>query len=55
MKAATGFIKVKQLGQAKAGAGWNKHVNKYQKKIGNKIIRRVMKNEASLLRRAGDW
>ena len=41
MKAYAGFIKVKQLGQAKAGAGWNKHVNKFQKRLGNKVIRRV--------------
>ena len=40
MKAVAGFIKVKQLGQARAGAGWNKHVNKFQKRIGNKVIRR---------------
>ena len=43
MKAVAGFIKVKQLSQAKAGAGWNKHVNKFQKRIGNKVVRRMLK------------
>ena len=45
MKAIAGFIKVKQLGQAHAGASWNKHVNKFQKRIGNKVIRRVGRAE----------
>jgi len=36
---------VKQLGQARAGAGWNKHVNKFQKRIGNKVIRRISRKE----------
>ena len=45
MKAVPGFIKVKQLGQARAGAGWNKHVNKFQKRIGNKVIRRISRKE----------
>ena len=49
MKAVRSFIKVKQFGQAHAGAGWNKHVNKFQKRI--KVIRRVSKSE---LRRADD-
>lgn len=45
MKAVQGFIKVKQFGQSQAGAGWNKHVNKFQKKIGNKVIRRLERQE----------
>ncbi|HLF72411.1 MAG TPA: hypothetical protein VI759_09700 [Dehalococcoidia bacterium] len=45
MKAIPGFIKVKQFGQSQAGAGWNKHVNKFQKRIGNKVIRRVARDE----------
>ena len=45
MKAIPGFIKVTQRGQAHAGAGWNKHVNNFQKRIGNKVIRRTGKAE----------
>ena len=45
MKAVAGFIKVKQYGQSQANAGWNKHVNKFQKRIGNKVIRRVNRME----------
>jgi hypothetical protein len=45
MKPLRGFIKVKQPGQAHAGADWNKHVNKFQKRIGNKVIRRVSGDE----------
>ena len=52
MKARPGFIKVKQLGQAHAGAGWNKHVNKFQKRIGNKVIRREQRED--IHQRAGD-
>ena len=52
MKAIVGFIKVKQFGQSQAGAGWNKHVNKFQKRIGNKVIRRD--GRADVTRRASD-
>lgn len=45
MKAIAGFIEVKQYGQSQAGAGWNKHVNKFQKRIGNKVLRRVMRSD----------
>ena len=45
MKVIPGFIKVKQLGQAHAGAGWNKHVNKFQKRIANKVVRRMLKED----------
>ena len=45
MKAQVRFIKLKQLGQARAGAGWNKHVNKFQKRIGNKVIRRWSRSD----------
>lgn len=50
MRPVAGFIKVKQFGQSQAGAGWNKHVNKFQKRIGNKVIRRV--GRADIERRA---
>lgn len=37
MKPEWGFIKVKQYGQSKSDAsGWNKHVNKFQKRIGTR-------------------
>jgi hypothetical protein len=52
MKAVVGFIKVKQFGQSQAVAGWNKHVNKFQKRIGNKVIRRV--SRADIVRKAYD-
>jgi len=39
------FTKLKKFAQAKAGAGWNQHVNKYQKRVGNRVIRRVLKKE----------
>ncbi len=52
MKAHLGFKKVKQLGQAHAGAGWNKHVNKFQKRIGNKVIRRLGRSD--IVRRSVD-
>lgn len=45
MRAISEFKKVKQLGQAKAGAGWNKHVSKFQKRVGDKVIRGVAKKE----------
>jgi hypothetical protein len=45
MKPVVGFIKIKQLGQAKAGAGWNEHVNKFQKQLGNKVIRRLGRDD----------
>ena len=44
MKAVPGFTKLKKLAQSKSDAsGWNKHVNKFQKRIGNKVLRRMMK------------
>jgi len=43
-----GFTKVKKYGQSKSDAsGWNKHVNKYQKRIGNKVVRRIWREEVS--------
>ncbi len=46
MKPEPGFIKVKQFGQSKSDAsGWNKHVNKFQKRIGNEVVRRVLKQD----------
>ncbi len=52
MKAEPGFIKVKQYGQSKSDAsGWNKHVNKFQKRIGNKIVRRLLRRDTQELDR----
>ncbi len=42
-----GFTKLKKTAQAKSDAsGWNKHVNKFQKRIANKVLRRMLKEEA---------
>ena len=42
-----GFTKVKKYAQAKSdAAGWNKHVNKFQKRIANKVVRRILKQHA---------
>lgn len=44
MKPMVGFTKVKKYGQSHSDAGgWNKHVNKFQKRIGNKVIRRILR------------
>lgn len=41
-----GFAKVKKLAQSKSDAsGWNKHVNKFQKRIANKVVRRMQREE----------
>lgn len=46
MRALPGFTKLKKLAQAKSDAsGWNKHVNKLQKRIANKVLRRMLKRE----------
>jgi hypothetical protein len=42
----TPFTKVKKRAQAKAGAGWNRHVGKYLKRHANSVIRRALKQEA---------
>ncbi len=37
---------MKKLAQSKSDAsGWNKHVNKFQKRIGNKVLRRMLKED----------
>ena len=43
----TSYItKVKKYAQGKSDAsGWNRHVNKYQKRIANKVVRRVLRLE----------
>ena len=42
MSTILGFSKMKKLAQAKSDAsGWNKHVNKYQKRIAKKVLRRM--------------
>ena len=46
MKPGCGFIKVKQYWQSKSDAsGWNKHANKFQKRIGNKVVRRLLRRD----------
>jgi hypothetical protein len=41
-----GFTKIKKYAQGKSDAsGWNQHVNKSQKRIANKVVRRVLKDE----------
>jgi hypothetical protein len=36
---------MKKLAQSKSDAsGWNKHVNKFQKRIANKVMRRMLKD-----------
>ena len=46
MKAFPGFTKLKKLAQGKSDAsGWNKHVNKLQKRIANKVQRRMLERD----------
>jgi len=46
MGAIPGFSKFKKLAQSKSDAsGWNKHVNKLQKRIANKVLRRILKQD----------
>ena len=41
-----GFTKMKKAAQAKSDAsGWNKHVNEGQKRIANKVLRRMLRRE----------
>jgi hypothetical protein len=41
-----GFTKVKKYAQGKSDAsGWNQHVNKLQKRVANKVVRRMLKEE----------
>ena len=48
MKAIAGFTKLKKFAQSKSDAsGWNRHVNKLQKRIGNKVLRRTLKSGRS--------
>ena len=48
MRAIRGFNKMKKLAQSKSDAsGWNKHVNKFQKRIANKVLRRMLKEDLS--------
>ena len=48
MRAIRGFNKMKKLAQSNSAAsGWNKHVNKFQKRIGNKVLRRMLKKDMS--------
>jgi len=44
--AIPGFAKLKKFAQSKSDAsGWNKHVNKWQKRIANKVLRRILKRD----------
>ena len=44
MRAIRGFTRIKKLAQSKGDAsGWNKHVNKFQKRIANKVVRRILR------------
>ena len=46
MRAIPSFTKMKKAAQAKSDAsGWNKHVNKSQKRVANKVLRRMLKEE----------
>jgi len=41
-----GFGRMKKMAQAKSDAsGWNKHVNKNQKRIANKVVQRLAREE----------
>jgi len=42
----TPFTKMKKFAQRAAGAGWNRHVNPWQRRKANKIIRRKLREEA---------
>jgi hypothetical protein len=43
-----GFTRLKKLAQGKSDAsGWNKHVNKFQKRIANKVLRRMLKDHSA--------
>jgi hypothetical protein len=46
VKAFHGFTELTKLAQGKSDAsGWNKHVNKLQKRIANKVLRRMVKRD----------
>jgi hypothetical protein len=39
------LTKLKKFSQRKASAGWNQHVNKYQKRVANRVMRRWFADE----------
>ena len=46
MSTILGFSKMKKLAQSKSDAsGWNRHVNKDQKRIANKVLRRLLRDQ----------
>jgi hypothetical protein len=48
VKAFPGLTKLKKLAQGKSDAsGWNKHVNKFQKRVANKVLRRILKKDVA--------
>ena len=50
-----GFTKIKKFAQAHSDAsGWNKHVNKLQKKIGNKVVRRLPRLDTAFRKHGHD-
>ena len=41
-----GFGRMRKMAQAKSDvSGWNKHVNKFQKRVANKVVRRLFREE----------
>jgi hypothetical protein len=50
VKASPGLTKLKKLAQGKSDAsGWNRHVNKFQKGVANKVLRRMLKRDVERL------
>ena len=50
MRAVRGFTRLKKLVQSKSDAsGWNKHVSKSQKRVANKVLRRMLKHDVERL------
>jgi hypothetical protein len=52
MKPEWGSSRLSSTVQSKSDAsGWNKHVNKFQKRIGNKVVRRLLRRDTEELDR----
>jgi hypothetical protein len=46
VKAVRGFTRLKKLARGKSDAsGWNKHVNRFQKRIANRVLRRIVEKD----------
>lgn len=39
------FVKLKKKAQSRSCCGWHKHVNKWEKRIGNKYIRAWLRKD----------